>query len=64
MNSKPSLLRPSNNYIPADQTDITKTWAKHGWVAPSKAKEVVAEHEWLHRILTLRQYIDHLEGKK
>lgn len=63
MNSKPTLLRPNIDYVPADQTDITKTWNKHGWVAPTKAKKVVAEHERLHRIITLGQYIERIKAK-
>lgn len=58
MNSKPPMLRDNINYIPAEDTDIRKTWAKHGWVAPTKAVKVVAEHESIH---TLVQYIESIK---
>jgi hypothetical protein len=43
------------NYIPAERTDIVRTFKKHGWIPPSEAKKIVEEHE---RIRTLAQYIE------
>jgi hypothetical protein len=32
------------NYVPAAATDVARTWAKYGWIPPSKAKEPAHEH--------------------
>lgn len=33
-----NIANPNFNYIPANKTDVTQTWRKAGWVAPSKIK--------------------------
>lgn len=31
-------------YVPAVKTNVQETWARHGWVSPSKNREPVHEH--------------------
>lgn len=33
-----TLLDPQFAYTPSNKTDVQATWARHGWVVPSKQK--------------------------
>jgi hypothetical protein len=34
-----TLLDPEFKYNPAAQTDVQRTWRKHGWTPPSETKQ-------------------------
>lgn len=33
------ITDPNFVWVPSAQTDVTRTWRKHGWVPPSEQKE-------------------------
>jgi len=57
MTSDDRPVKFKDDYISSEDTDIVRTFKQHGWVPPSEAKKVVAEHERI-RTLVLAQYIE------